>query len=34
VLAMNVIGLIVVPDLLPFGRFNSLVALAHIMVVA
>ncbi|MCU0752816.1 MAG: DoxX-like family protein [Akkermansiaceae bacterium] len=34
VLAMNVIEFIVVPDLLLFGRFNSLVALAYIMVVA
>jgi hypothetical protein len=29
---MNVIEFIVVPDLLLFGRFNSLVALAYIMV--
>lgn len=31
---MNVIELILVPDLLLFGRFNSLVALAYICLVA
>ena len=30
----NIIELILVPDLLLFGRFNSLVALAYITVVA
>ena len=34
VAAMNVIEFFLVPDLLLFGRFNSLVALAYIMVVA
>lgn len=34
VAGMNVIEFIMVPDLLLFGRFNSLVALAYIMVVA
>jgi hypothetical protein len=34
VAVMNVIEFILVPDLLLFGRFNSLVALAYIMVVA
>ena len=34
VAAMNVIEFIVVPDLLLFGRFNPLVALTYIMVVA
>jgi DoxX-like family len=34
VVVMNVIEFIVVPDLLLFGRFNSLVALAYIMVIA
>jgi hypothetical protein len=34
VAAMNVTEFIMVPDLLLFGRFNSLVALAYIMVVA
>jgi len=34
VAVMNVIEFIVVPDLLLFGRFNSLVALAYIMLVA
>ena len=34
VAVMNIIEFIVVPDLLLFGRFNSLVALAYIMVVA
>lgn len=34
VLLMNVIEFLVVPDLLLFGRFNSLVALAYITLVA
>lgn len=34
VAAMNIIELIVIPDLLLFGRFNSLVALAYISLVA
>lgn len=34
VMLMNVIEFIVVPDMLLFGRFNSLAALAYIMVVA
>jgi hypothetical protein len=34
VAVMNVIEFLVVPDMLLFGRFNSLVALAYIMVVA
>jgi hypothetical protein len=34
VAVMNVIEFIMVPDLLLFGRFNSLVALAYIMIVA
>ena len=34
VAAMNAIEFIMVPDLLLFGRFNSLVALAYIMLVA
>lgn len=34
VAVMNIIELIMVPDLLLFGRFNSLVALAYITVVA
>jgi hypothetical protein len=34
VVMMNVIEFIVVPDMLLFGRINSLVALAYIMVVA
>lgn len=34
VVAMNIIEFIVVPDLLLFGRFNSLVALAYISLVA
>jgi hypothetical protein len=34
VVMMNVIEFFVVPDMLLFGRFNSLVALAYIMVVA
>lgn len=34
VLLMNVIEFFVVPDLLLFGRFNSLVALAYISLVA
>lgn len=34
VAVMNVIEFIMVPDLLLFGRFNSLVALAYIILVA
>jgi hypothetical protein len=34
VVMMNVIEFILAPNLLLFGRFNSLVALAYIMVVA
>ena len=34
VAVMNIIEFIMVPDLLLFGRFNSLVALAYIMIVA
>ncbi len=34
VAVMNIIELVLVPDLLLFGRFNSLVALAYITVVA
>ncbi len=34
VLLMNVIEFFVVPDLLLFGRFNSLIALAYISLVA
>jgi DoxX-like family len=34
VLLMNVIEFFVVPDLLLFGRFNSLVALAYVSLVA
>lgn len=34
VAAMNVIEFILAPDLLLFGRFNSLIALAYIIVVA
>jgi hypothetical protein len=34
VLLMNIIEFLVVPDLLLFGRFNSLVALAYISLVA
>jgi uncharacterized membrane protein YphA (DoxX/SURF4 family) len=34
VLMMNIIEFLVVPDMLLFGRFNSLVALAYISLVA
>jgi len=34
VLMMNIIEFILAPDLLLFGRFNSLVALAYIIIVA